>query len=353
MDYLRILRVPFHITTLLMIGVITPLMTLCLWGMLNTPAAFAGFLGAFFLQIWVLKWCYVLVDKMANGAREPPVMDMDMLSPMETRPWLQLGLLGCLAWACWSLHGTARFAVAIFTFLWFPASVALLGVGERPWSTLNPLTLFRLMRGLGVHYLVLLAGLSAGIAIVALLAKLSPALVLWVVVLLFYQVAFFALVGGVVFARRRQLGFEAGRSPERAAAREDAERAKVRAHMLDEVFQQVRIGKNIEATRPLAKWFAALDGETAARDAQFIAAQALQWGFAASLNTIGSTLIRHLLRAGRPDAALAIFESLRAQAPGLTLDSADDLRTLIDFAESHGRDDLAASMRLETPIYHP
>jgi pentatricopeptide repeat protein len=118
------------------------------------------------------------------------------------------------------------------------------------------------------------------------------------------------------------------------------------------VFQQVRMGKHIEATRPLAQWLKDLDGPTAALDAQHVTSQAMGWDPAA-LNTIASTLIRHLLRAGRPDTALAIFERLRQRLPTLTLDSPDDLRTLADFADSLGREELATSIRLETPVYHP
>jgi hypothetical protein len=35
------------------------------------------------------------------------------------------------------------------------------------------------------------------------------------------------------------------------------------------------------------------------------------------------------------------------------MDSADDLRSLAEYAESHGEDELAGSMRLETPVYQP
>jgi pentatricopeptide repeat protein len=79
----------------------------------------------------------------------------------------------------------------------------------------------------------------------------------------------------------------------------------------------------------------------------------VNWDSPLGLNTIGSTLIRHLLRTGRADAALSVFETLRARTPGLTLDSVPDLRTLIDYAVSIGREELAESMRLETPIYRP
>ena len=35
------------------------------------------------------------------------------------------------------------------------------------------------------------------------------------------------------------------------------------------------------------------------------------------------------------------------------MDSAADLRTLAEYAESTGRDELAQSMRLETPVFQP
>jgi hypothetical protein len=115
----------------------------------------------------------------------------------------------------------------------------------------------------------------------------------------------------------------------------------------------VRIGKHVDATRPLAAWLRDADGHVAVRDALFVAEQALKWKTPAALNPLGSTLIRHLLQFGRPDAALAVFEMFREQSPRFTMDSAPDLRTLAEYAESVGKDDLAQSMRLETPIHHP
>jgi len=170
---------------------------------------------------------------------------------------------------------------------------------------------------------------------------------------LWCEVAFFNLVGVVVFLRREQLGFEPSRSPERLAVREEMERLKRRAHMVDDVFQLVRIGKHVDATAPLARWLQEADADHLTRDSYYVAEQALRWQSPLALNPIGSTLIRHLMRHGRPDAALAVFEILRGKTPSFTMDSAQDLRSLADFAEGQGRDELAQSMRLETPVIHP
>ncbi len=347
MDHLRVLLVPFHVTSLLLIGLFSILFTFFDLGGLY------GLFASLLAQIWVVKYCYVLIEHIADGASEPPVMSTDMLSPFEIRPWVQLAIVIAGAVACNAIGGNTGIVLAALLLALLPASIAVLGVGEPFYQAVNPLMLYRLIRGLGPYYLLILVSIPIYLGIIALLDRWEAWGLVRHAAILICEISFFSLIGGCIYLRRHQLGMEPSRSPERTAAREEAERMKVRAHMLDDVFQQARIGKYVEATRPLAEWFRTLDGETATRDAQFVAAQAIDWNMPAGLNTIGSTLIRHLLRAGRPDAALLVFERLRQRAPTLTLDSADDLRMLIEFAEGTGRDQLAASMRLETPVFRP
>ena len=347
MDHLRVLLVPFHVTSLILIGIFSVLFSFF------DSAGIYGIFAQIITQIWVVKYCYVLVEHLADGATEPPVMDTDMLSPFEVRPWVQIAIVIACSVLCVKIGGTAGLVLGALLLALLPASVAVLGVGEPFYQAVNPVMLVRLIRGLGPYYLLLLVSMPIYIGILLLLWRLD----VWKLGLhaagLVFELSFFGLIGGCLYLRRHQLGHEPSRSPERAAARAEAERAKLRAQMLDEVFHQSRIGKHVEATRPLARWMSSLDGETAALDAQFVAGQVLQWDGTAGLNTIGSTLIRHLLRAGRPDVALAVFGRLRERSPALTLDSPDDLRALVDYAESIGRKELATTMRLETPIIRP
>jgi hypothetical protein len=346
MDHSRVLLVPFHPTNLIMVGLFGVLIALCL------SAGFYGMFAALFLQIWVFKYCYVLVEHLADGAGEPPVMDIDMLSPFESRPWIQTGwLVGC-AWISSGIGGTAGVVVGVLLLALLPATVAILGFGEASWRVLDPFTCFRVARDLGVYYFVLLFALVACIAI-GWFATAKLWSIVASVVGLWCEVAFFSLVGAVVYLRRKELGYEPSRSPERAAARAEMERVKLRARMVDDVFQLVRIGKHVDATAPLARWLRDTEPENVSNDSYYVAEQALRWESPLALNTIGSTLIRHLMRYGRPDAALAVFEVLRKQAPNFTMDSVTDLRTLADFAESKGRAELAQTMRLETPVIHP
>jgi hypothetical protein len=347
MDHLRVLLVPFHPTSLILIGIVAVLLSF--FG----SAGVYGMVGTTILQLWVVKYGYALVEQISDGATEPPVMSLEMLSPGEIRPWVQVGLVAAGVLACRAIGGDAGVLLAAMLAALLPASMAVLGVGEAYYQAVNPLVLFRLVRGLGPYYFALLASIPVYLGLLYVLARLGVWNLLWFAVAVACEISFFALIGGCLYLRRRQIGLEPSRSPERAAEREEREREVLRARMVDEVFQQARVGKHVDASRPLAKWLSGLDGETAARDARHIVGQILGWGSAPALNTLGSTLVRHLLRAGRPDAALAVFEKLRQHAPAVTLDSADDLRALADYAESVGRTELATSLRLETPIYRP
>lgn len=353
MDYLRVIKVPFQPTTLTLAAVVTPIASFLVWGLLNTPGGLVAIIGLLFLQFWIFNYCFTLIERVADGVFVAPVLDNNMLSPFETRPWIQVGLIVGGSVLCWRIGGRAGALLGIMLVLWIPLSIAILGFGERARETLNPVTLFRLARGLGPHYFVLLAAMLGGALLLVALLVYEPPTFLGVAAVFFYQVAFSALVGGAMYVRREQIGYAPSVSPERAQARAESEREARRAQMLDTVFANVRMGKHVDATAPLAEWLRDADAEEATRDSHHVAEKALSWGNPAALNTIGSTLIRHLLRFGRPDAALAVFERLRGKSAGFTMDSAPDLRTLAEFAQSSGREDLAASMRLETPVFHP
>src|SRR6185295_11796331 len=114
MNHTRVLLVPFHPTNLIMVGLFSVLFTLCLW------IGDYGWFAAWFLQVWVFKYCYVLIEHLADGATEPPVMDVDMLSAAEARPWIQAVLLSLGGWGCYLIGGTAGITLGILLLLLLP-----------------------------------------------------------------------------------------------------------------------------------------------------------------------------------------------------------------------------------------
>jgi hypothetical protein len=274
-------------------------------------------------------------------------MDADMISPFETRPLTQSIVMIAGATLCWKVGGQEAWMIGGVFLLALPAQVALVAMGDNAFSALSPLAWIRVIRGLGPFYALLLASLAL------FAGKVFDSMPVRVALCLLSEVGFFGLIGSAIWLRRRELGFEPSRSPERTEAKAEAERVKERARMMDEVFTNARIGKHVDATAPLARWLRDLDPGHAARDALYVAEQALKWQLPLALNPIGSTLIRHLLRFGRPDAALSVYEMFRQRSPQFTMDSAADLRILAEYAEGVGKEELATSMRLETPVVHP
>ena len=354
MDYLNVFLVPFRSTSLLMVAAFSLLISFLFWAAASLGLmGMLALIGLILLNLWYLNYCFVLIEQLADGATEPPVMGLEMLVPFARRPWMQAVLLAAAAALCWKVGGNAAIALGVLFVLLIPAQTAQIAMGENLFQVMNPLALFRVIRGLGPAYLVLLAALAAIAGLCVLFVKLSWLIVVEVAIVLLCELAYFGLIGSSIWLRRQQLGFEPRHSPERAAAHEESERVKLRARMLDEIFGNARIGKYVDATAPLAKWLRDADNEYAVRDSLHVAEQALKWQLLPALNPIGSTLIRHLLRFGRPDAALSVFEMFRQRSAQFTMDSANDLRTLAEYADSVGKEELARAMRLETPVFHP
>ena len=63
MDLLRVILVPFHVTSLILIGVFAVLLSIFDLGGLY------GIFASIITQIWVVKYCYVLVEHIADGAQ--------------------------------------------------------------------------------------------------------------------------------------------------------------------------------------------------------------------------------------------------------------------------------------------
>jgi len=345
MDYLRVLLVPFHASSLLLILIFTILLSLF------AGAGLYGILVELFLSVWLFKYAFNVIEQLADGAAEPPVMSIDMLSPFEIRPWIMAALMSAGVWLCLWLGRPMGPVLAVLLLLLLPASVAALGAGDSYLDAVNPYKLWLVVLGLGPFYALILAVIVAHLLVTYGLTHSSAPQFVSIAYAQFMVISVFGLIGASMFVRRRPLGLQPSRSPERLAARAEGDRLKLRAKMLDEVFQLARLGKHVDATAPLAAWLREADNDTAVRDGLFVAEQAARWDHTQSLNTIGSTLIRHLLRAGRADAALSVFELLRARSPQLTLDSVPDLRNLIDYAESIGREELASAMKLETRVF--
>jgi hypothetical protein len=252
---LRYLALPARLSGLLFMGAMLVGFTL---------AARAGLLGiplGVILVSWLLKYAFILLEHVAHGSREPPVLALEMVNPAsDQRPLIQFGIAIIVYFVLRLLArylGTAALLVLeALALAALPASIAVLGIGDRFWQALHPGTLWHVIRTLGPRYGAIVAvGLAYAYSL-TLLAPVLPGLVITAAAL-YAWLSWFALIGGCLYEERDMLGFTPTHTPERTADRQEQETERERSRFIDGVYGQARGGNLRGAWHTLERELAA------------------------------------------------------------------------------------------------
>jgi hypothetical protein len=231
----RYFLLPFHSTTLLLVGTFTLGSILVVnGGLLGIP------FGAILLS-WFFKYCFVLLDSVVAGSETPPVLSIEMVNPVdEQRPVAQAAIIVfavLLVRAIFDHLGrTAGLVSGSILLFGLPASVAVLGLTRNPLLAVWPPEIWAITRACGREYVLInIAMLTAAVLVYGLWHRGEP---LWLVVAavqLWFLFAF-SLVGGAVFEHRTELGIDSRTRQEREAERREREHALERSRMLDRAY---------------------------------------------------------------------------------------------------------------------
>ncbi|MCW5569631.1 MAG: hypothetical protein KIT78_00885 [Steroidobacteraceae bacterium] len=332
---------PARPVALLLIATLTLLLSL---------ASFAGFLGwplAIIVLSWLFKYAYVLLDLSAEGIAEPPVLSAEMVNPVEQRPLMQLAICGAGFGLAWWIGGAPGYAIGAAFLVLLPATAAVLGVTGSAIEALNPLTLARVIRGLGSAYLVLLAATITfaaaiyGLEHLPVWGAVKTAAAQWLLLSLF------SLIGGAIYERRQALGHEPQVSPERTADREERERVRRRERMLEDAYVPARIHEPHRVVEPMSRWLDAAGDAQLETDACAFLARAANWNDPRTYSLVAQLVISRLIAARKFSLALERFEAARRVVPDLAMASPADARVLIQHARATGRARLAERLEAE------
>ena len=152
---LRYLAVPLRMAPLLLIGTFSVLLVV---------AVNAGFLGiplGLILLSWFSKYSFVLMDRLAEGVVEPPVLSTEMVNPLdEQRPLILLvmtiGLFYAVDAASYWVGGRGALVLLIAVGAILPAVVAVQGATGTVVQSLNPRRVLGLIGRLRGDYLLIL-----------------------------------------------------------------------------------------------------------------------------------------------------------------------------------------------------
>jgi hypothetical protein len=343
MNLIRALAMPFQLTSLIFVGLSATLLTL----MVSIGGAIQVFaiLAIYILLSWLNKYAFALLDQIANGVTETPVASVEMLGPFgDPRSWVH-PLLGVGLWALVKMVPTVPvMPVIVGAALVFPASLAALATSHSPLNAMNPLMWWRMLRGLGWHYLVLLAAGAAAIGAAYVARELPLWRLLSFAVLELIALCLYSLFGAVIHARRLELGFEPRISPERAQEKIDAERLQRRQKMIEAVYIPIRVADFTRASVPLKQWFSEVERKHIAGDVDAVIAQASMWPERRGLATVARTLIGHLIESKQSLLALKVAEATMKHLPDMALGTEQEMLTLAQLAQQTGRRKLALSL---------
>jgi hypothetical protein len=281
---------------------------------------------------------------------EPPVLSVEMLNPInEWRPFglllvvIAYDLLGAPLSQWLDLYNvTTLRALGLFLL---PAVIMTQAAGGF-WQSLNPMVLVQIVVRVPGSYVLIWAVLAGFWWLGTALVTWSPAVELpfavriafpeslRIAILMYGWLASFAMIGGVLYVRRRELGFEPAHSPERDAEKAERERQRELDQLIDRIFAEWRGGAYGNAWRTIEAHL-----QRSARpseELQALFARAAQWPDGRLAYRLAQELVPQLLAARRTGDALNIARSqLRADARFKPIASADTIK-LIELARDAG-----------------
>jgi hypothetical protein len=316
-------------------------------------AASGGLLGlplAVLTLSWFFKYGFALLDHVADGVIEPPVLSYEMINPVnESRP-LGLALL-VFAYGFFTEVLTPWWGAEVTTalrtmgLLLLPA-IIMAQAASGFWESLNPVVLLQIVVRVPASYLLILAVLAGFYFLASALVSWLPAVELpfavsiplpesvRIALLMYAWLASFAMIGGVLYVRRQELGFEPTHSPEREAEKAERDRRQDLDQLIDRIFAEWRGGAYGNAWRTIETHL-----QQSARPSealQELFARAEQWPDGRLAYRLAQELLPHLLTARRTGDALNIVRSqLRADARFKPIAGADTIK-LIELARDAG-----------------
>lgn len=337
MDLLKVLAVPFQPGSLLFVAASSLLLGL-VWGSGIFIVMLIGLWATWIILVWHTRYAFRMIDDIANGVREAAAADVEMASPFGDSRCLLHPLLALSLVLLHVLYPALPVApTLVFAALFFPPSIAACAMSGHTRDALNPLSVGRVIAGLGPWYAAAVLALVICAALGVLLARqLDPGWLLFASLELLLLIAY-AAIGGVVYHRRIELGFAARISPERRAEVQENARRAERQRLLDHVFGQLRGHDAPRAAAEVAQWLRQAAAHDLHGDVQAILGAGKAWNEPFEFARLLQGLLPVLLQLRQPALAFSVVEAGLATHAAFT--SADEATavTLIEYGMQTSR----------------
>ena len=336
---LRYLAVPLQMAPLLLIGTFSLLLVIA------ANAGIAGIPLGLILLSWFSKYSFVLMDRLAEGAVEPPVLSLDMVNPVsEQRPLLMLLLMMGVYFAAraasrW-VGAPAGLMLMIVAAAILPAMVAVQGATGTVIQSLNPRTVLGLIWRLRGDYVLILGFIALAwfFSLFVLESAFGGALPLIVrlALLMYAWLATFSIIGGVLFERRLDIGLEDVDTPESVAhvAADHAPDERLRDRTFDRIYAEWRGGAHANAWQTVQALVGQSQDEMV--ELRWLYQRAAQWPDGRLADRLARELLPRLLAKRSTGEALDLVRERLRKDPRFRPAGSADLVTLVHLARTSG-----------------
>jgi hypothetical protein len=298
-----------------------------------------GLVMTVFLASWFFKYAYVLFDHTVRGFDEPPVLDVDMLNPLnEQRPFAQVVILVLIYFAVsyvkQALGSAVASILAVAAILLAPASVAVLGLESNVIKAANPVAWVRMVLGLGPMYLLVLIVIAGYGLLIAFMAHWELWLSVQIATFLFGVLSVFSVLGGALYERRHELGLEAWASPELIQERRKAQELRQSEYEVTAAYGQMRAGSHTQAWDTLQTWLSSR--AHAPDDYRWLCGRVALWGDPRYVTRLTEEYVDRLLALKRNGEALDVVAARLTEDPGFRPKSAVATLQIARFAAGGG-----------------
>jgi hypothetical protein len=346
MELLKALGMPFQAASLLFVALTSLLLALVLAvGAGSLATQLIGLLAIFLLMVWLAQFAFALIDDAANGVQETAAATAEMLSPLgDPRCWIHPFLAAVMAGLLYFNPRIPAWPVMGAAVVLFPASIGAIAISGRTRDAVNPLAMANVVRGLGGYYAltVLWIGLCALAAVLVIGSGMWNVLRIAALELLLLLV--FAFIGGAVYLRRTELGFEPKVSPERTEQRLAHERSLERQRMIDSLYRDARVREPDRATATVSKWLSAAAPRDLRDEVGAILQAGASWSEPRAFGLLLRGMIPQLIDLKQLPLALAAAEAGLNVNPAFTPAAESQAVALIRYAQQTGRRRIAATL---------
>lgn len=335
-DLARCLAMPFQLQSLVFVALTSTFLGLFIGGGLIRLVT--SLLAIWLLLVWLTQYALHIIDDAANGVRESQTASVEMITSfLDARAWVHPALAVALGVALYFNPQWPRFPVLLGAAVIFPASLGACAMTGYALHALHPGEIARVMRGLGIFYPLVVSFMLCCALLGLVIVQHTESMFLIVAVIEMLLLVAYAGLGGALYLRRRELGFEPRLSPERIAERQESERQAERQRFVDELYKDLRVRESARAAGNAERWLRASKPEHLKGDLHAILEAGRRWSEPREYPRMLRGLLPVMLDMKQPALAFTLVEAGLASTPAFAPATEAEALVLIRYAQQTGR----------------